>query len=470
MAWSITNYFFYHIKISSIAFWAIRLEIFSAVWLVVFLFRFLYLIPTAGCVAILTLTPYVFEKVTTISPDGSIAGIQNGPAIFIFVLFSVLMIFTGLLIFVRKMRSSPEEARAPFRPILWGLFATFVCVLTFNMVLPAFYGIAYFVPLGALFILPTVVGAAYAIRAYHLFNVKVFATAALVCVLAVVILLEAITSSGLWQLILQGSVFILVLSVGISLIQSVIREVEQREQIQKLADELTEINKRQEGLIHFIGHEVKGFLTKAQGTFSLLVDGDLGQMPDTMRPFVERALQDTKDGVTSVSDILKASNMKKGTVTFAKEPFDLKALAEEAVERARQTAEGKGLKLSFTAEGDRFQMTGDKGEIRDHVLRNLIDNAVNYTPSGSIDVSLKKAAGKYVFVVKDTGVGITPEDKARLFTEGGHGKESQKVNVHSTGYGLFIAKQVTDAHGGTIRAESEGSGHGSTFIAEFPQG
>jgi signal transduction histidine kinase len=70
--------------------------------------------------------------------------------------------------------------------------------------------------------------------------------------------------------------------------------------------------------------------------------------------------------------------------------------------------------------------------------------------------------------VKDTGVGITEEDKARLFTEGGHGKDSQTINAHSTGYGLFIAKQITEAHGGTIRAESEGAGKGSIFVVEFP--
>ena len=56
----------------------------------------------------------------------------------------------------------------------------------------------------------------------------------------------------------------------------------------------------------------------------------------------------------------------------------------------------------------------------------------------------------------------------RLFTEGGHGKDSQKVNAHSTGYGLYIAKNIVLAHGGAIRAESEGAGKGSTFIVEFP--
>lgn len=65
-------------------------------------------------------------------------------------------------------------------------------------------------------------------------------------------------------------------------------------------------------------------------------------------------------------------------------------------------------------------------------------------------------------------MGISDKDKTRLFTEGGHGEESIKVNVHSTGYGLFIAKNIVLAHKGTIRGESEGPGKGSRFVVELP--
>jgi len=183
---------------------------------------------------------------------------------------------------------------------------------------------------------------------------------------------------------------------------------------------------------------------------------------------MNQALAETRQGAASVATILKAANLKKGTVTYTKEPFDMKALAAEAVEKERFMAEKKGLALSFTADDSSYQMTGDKEQINSHVLRNLIDNSINYTPTGSIATSLKKENGKIIFTVKDTGVGITDEDKAHLFTEGGHGKNSQTINVHSTGYGLFITKSIVEAHGGTVRAESEGQGKGSTFVVEFP--
>ena len=113
-------------------------------------------------------------------------------------------------------------------------------------------------------------------------------------------------------------------------------------------------------------------------------------------------------------------------------------------------------------------MEGDEEKIREHVIRNLIDNAIRYTPTGSIHVKLSDGDGKIHFSVKDSGVGITPEDMSNLFTEGGHGKDSIKVNVHSTGYGLFIARQVVEASGGNISAQSEGAGKGSRFIVELP--
>ncbi|OYV69029.1 MAG: hypothetical protein B7Z67_11025, partial [Acidiphilium sp. 21-60-14] len=170
-----------------------------------------------------------------------------------------------------------------------------------------------------------------------------------------------------------------------------------------------------------------------------------GTVPDALRPFIDHALTESRHGADSVASILKASNLKKGTVAYTMAPFDLKVLVAEEVEKERHVAEQKGLTLTFTADDASYQMTGDKVEIGDHVLRNLIQNAISYTPTGSISVSLKKEGGKIVFTVKDTGVGITDGDKKRLFTEGGHGKDSIKVNVHSTGYGLFIVKNIVEA-------------------------
>ena len=312
----------------------------------------------------------------------------------------------------------------------------------------------------------------YTIVKFKAFNVKMFATQALVIGIAILIASRLFYSTTTTGSILSAVTLVAFLISGVFLIRSVKREIEQRERIEKLAEELQETNGRQQTLIHFIGHEVKGFLTKDAGAFASLVDGDFGALPEALKPFVTQALAQSRDGARSVTDILTASNQKKGTVSYTKEPFDLKALAEEIVDKAKPMAEGKGLELSFSAGdiGTPYIFTGDKVKIGDNVFRNIIENSIYYTSSGTITISLKKDSDKFIFTVKDTGIGITDEDKKRLFTEGGHGKDSQKVNVHSTGYGLYIAKNIVEAHNGTIRAESEGEGKGSTFTVELPAG
>lgn len=310
----------------------------------------------------------------------------------------------------------------------------------------------------------------YTVVRFKSFKVKLFATQALVAGIAVLIGARLFYSTTPVGTILSAATLAAFLVSGVFLVRSVKREIAQREHIEQLAGELEQTNERQEGLLHFIGHEVKGSLTKDAGAFASLTEGDFGPLTDAMKSFVTQALIESRQGVDGVANILKASNLKKGKVTYTKAPFDLKELVAKAVERARPAAEKKGLTLTFLVQemGTPYTLIGDGPQIFDHVLRNIIDNSIQYTPSGSVTVSLKKENKKFVFAVKDTGIGITEEDKKRLFTEGGHGKDAQRVNVHSTGYGLFIAKNVTEEHGGTVRAESEGQGKGSTFIVEFP--
>ena len=240
-------------------------------------------------------------------------------------------------------------------------------------------------------------------------------------------------------------------------------------ELARLKQELEKANAQQENLLHFISHEVKGFLTEGQNAFAGIVEGDYGDAPPQLLAIARGALIKMRAGVETVMNILDASNLKKGTVSYKKEPYNFAVTLEDSVRAMQPKADEKHLPITLSIDkGKTYGATGDKEKIEQHVMRNLIDNAIRYTPSGSIDVTLTVVDGKIRFSVKDTGVGISEEDKPRLFTEGGHGKDSVKVNVDSTGYGLFIAKQVVEAHGGTIRAESAGAGNGSEFIVELP--
>ncbi|MHB8710083.1 MAG: sensor histidine kinase [Minisyncoccota bacterium] len=477
ICWSIVNYINYQVAQPMLVLWLLRFVIFFGIWHAFSFFRFLYvfpanekkfprwyrliLVPWIFIVAGLTLSPFIFPSIAEISGGGLVSKTVVAWGIFPFALTVVALILSGSILFISKMLKTSSHERSAYKFILIGAMFTFSLLIIFNLILPGIFLNVRYIPLGALFILPFVVMTSYAIYRHHLFNLKVAATAFLGFMVTVFTFVNILYSTDMTAVVINVTAFAVVLIGSIRIVQDTLN-------LEKLTEELSETNERQEGLIHFIGHGVKGSLTKDAGAFAALVDGDFGQPQDEMKSFVERALAESRQAIDSVTTILTASNLKKGIVTHAREPFDLKQLVTAAVEKAKPVAERKGLTLTFTADESSYQMTGDKAQINDHVLRNLIDNAINYTLSGSINISLKKENAKIVFAVKDTGVGITEEDKKRLFTEGGHGKDSQTVNVHSTGYGLYIAKSIVEAHGGTLRAESGGAGRGSTFVVEFP--
>ena len=132
----------------------------------------------------------------------------------------------------------------------------------------------------------------------------------------------------------------------------------------------------------------------------------------------------------------------------------------------KDAAIDKGLKYDLEISEGNYQMTGDMIQVG-QAVRNLIDNSIKYTPSGNMAVKLQNKDGKILFSVKDTGVGISEELKPKLFTKGGRDKDSQKINVNSTGFGLAFVKGVAEAHKGRVWAESAGVGKGAEFFMEL---
>lgn len=307
----------------------------------------------------------------------------------------------------------------------------------------------------------------YLMVRFRAFNVRVLGAQALV--IAIIAFLFAalfVRTIQNVRYVLIGTI-ILVVFMGAMLIRGVLREVRQRERIERLAKDLEKANEQQIILIHFITHQIKGFVTKSRNLFSMLLEGDYGQVPEPMKPMLEEGLKSDTKGVDTIQEILNAANIKSGKVTYAKTPVNIKELTEDIVKDLKPNAEAKGLALTVMASEGDFTITGDKMQLV-NAVKNLVDNSIKYTPSGRVDISLARDKEKVRLVIKDTGVGITPEDMKVLFTEGGHGKESSKVNVESTGFGLYIVKNIIEAHQGKVWVESEGAGKGSTFIVELP--
>ncbi|HEY4490312.1 MAG TPA: ATP-binding protein [Candidatus Paceibacterota bacterium] len=308
----------------------------------------------------------------------------------------------------------------------------------------------------------------YLIVKFKFFNLKVIGAQALVLILWLltvgILFLKTIETVR----IITSITLVILLILGIQLVRSVKREVEQREKIQKLASDLEIANEGQATLIHFINHQIKGYLSKARIIFSeLLTEPSYGPVTEPAKKMLETGQSGVKEGVDFVQQILKASDIEKGTIAYDIKSIDFKKLVIEVAAEMKPQALDKRLEFKFNIEGENFNIQADQNQLREAV-KNLIDNSIKYTPSGKVEILLENKTDKVVLSVKDTGIGFDDALRAKLFTKGGRGEDSLKINVTSTGYGLAIVKGIIEAHKGKVWAESVGIGKGSTFFIELP--
>lgn len=377
------------------------------------------------------------------------------------------IIFIGYLEFVKDKNDSTKRSKIFY---IGSAFSLFLGVFAVTEYLASEYGgIAYTVSLYGLFILPLfLLIVIFSIVRFQMFDLKRIGTQLLVYVLVIIVATQFLFLENSTNKILNSITLFLAVSFAYMLIKSINQERNYLTQIEKLASDLQIANDGQTNLIHVINHQIKGYIAKSRNIFSeLLTEPLYGPVSDAAKPMMKEGFNSLTEGVDFVQQILNASNIEKGTMAYFMQPFDMKKVVEEVTEKQRPLAEAKGLHFETIIDEGNFEINGDRAQLKEAV-RNLIDNSINYTIKGSVSVHLTNGAGKILLTVKDTGIGITDEDKKRLFTKGGRGKNSIKINVNSSGYGLSFVKGVIDAHKGKVWCESDGQEKGSTFYAELP--
>ena len=150
------------------------------------------------------------------------------------------------------------------------------------------------------------------------------------------------------------------------------------------------------------------------------------------------------------------------------ENFDIGLLVKDVIRELRGMAERKKLRLSFSStKTESFIVLGDTEKLR-QVITNVIDNAIKYTPKGSIEVALSKNDSDGITLsVVDTGIGILPENIESLFEKFSRAPNGKIVSSGS-GLGLYLAKLIISAHNGNLAVSSHGYERGSTFSITLP--
>jgi len=231
--------------------------------------------------------------------------------------------------------------------------------------------------------------------------------------------------------------------------------------------QLQRLDEAKDEFVSMASHQLRTPLTSVKGYISMLLEGDAGQINDTQKHFLSEAFTSSERMVHLIDDFLNVSRLQTGKFVIDRRLINLKTITEQEVESLRTTAKQRQLTLKLKTQARIPSLYLDENKIR-QVIMNFIDNALYYSAaSTTIAIELKVEDGNVALIVKDTGIGVPESEQAHLFTKFYRASNARKQRPDGTGVGLFLAKKVIDAHGGSMIFTSE-EGKGSTFGFTLP--
>ncbi|MBD0330139.1 MAG: HAMP domain-containing histidine kinase [Thermoleophilia bacterium] len=244
-------------------------------------------------------------------------------------------------------------------------------------------------------------------------------------------------------------------------------ERELRRRGRELADRnerLLELDRLKAEFLSLVSHEFRTPLASMRGYVELLADEVDGLTPKQRR-FVEVLGRNVARLLRLVDDLLFVAQADAGRVELELVPLDLSRLVDEAAEAARPLAAEKDVELR--TRGEPVLVEGDHGRLL-QLVDNLVVNAVKFTPAGgTVDVGVAAGEGRGILTVRDTGIGIPPEDQERVFERFFRSRGAASRALPGTGLGLTVVKTIADAHGAELSVESA-DGQGTVFRVVLP--
>ncbi len=236
---------------------------------------------------------------------------------------------------------------------------------------------------------------------------------------------------------------------------------------QRLYEQARDENSRQIKFLAIVAHELRNPLHPILTVAEILSRGPV-EGPDLTR--VQSILTRQVTHLSRlVDDLLDGSLASVGAFRVERGPAEIQSIVNDAVETCHAAIEAKGQALSLDLPEAPLRVSGDSVRLA-QVFGNLLNNASKYTPAGGA-IRLAAAEGEktVTVTVSDNGIGITAEALPNIFELFARGASEHELRHDGLGIGLAVVRELVEAHGGTVKGSSEGSGRGSEFVVTLPK-
>ncbi len=232
--------------------------------------------------------------------------------------------------------------------------------------------------------------------------------------------------------------------------------------LRKTNEKLRALDESKDDFISMASHQLRTPLTSVKGYISMVLDGDAGKVAPLQRNMLNQAFFSSQRMVYLIADLLNVSRLKTGKFAIEPKEVNLANLIDEEMAQLIETAKSKKIILTYQKPTNFPELYLDETKIR-QVVMNFIDNAIYYTQSGGkVDIILEEKPQTIEFKVVDNGIGVPKAEAHHLFTKFYRASNARKARPDGTGLGLFMAKKVIIAEGGSVLFDSK-EGEGSTF-------
>lgn len=432
--------------------------------------KLLYVLP------FLVVVPFIFTDFNAYVADSHSCVFKRGSLYAYLVLISAMYVIRSIVVVYRyyKFGNILQEERKQMRIVMIALAFLIGWIGGYVVGISYFESIGQYeaaiemtmyMPMGMLIFIWLVF---YAITRYRFLKMRALSARILIFVIWILVGSSYLIADGREEKLLALITFLLAFLFGVILLWEDEFAYSKSMNLEKVNAKLKDIDEGKSEFISILAHQLRTPLTTTKGFVSMMKKGTYGKLSPEMKDAVERVYASNERVLRLINDLLSVTRIDSGKLTFEFTQQCLGDVVKEICDSLHPVAKQKKIKLVVAVpKKSSSGMLFDQIKMRE-ALFNIVENAIKYTESGSVKVTVKRVKESIKVVVADTGMGIAKKDLEKIFRKFSRGCNSENVCSNGLGLGLYFGKKVIEAHGGKISVTSKGVGKGAIFVVDLP--